>query len=95
MLWICRECGAEVAASDQILVVTIGWTALDGDTGVCSPCVRRSKGDATTGNLFAQRTRRVIETSERAVSLSRMRVERARRQSVDAAPPTRLPRTRS
>src|SRR4051812_38450476 len=47
MLWICRECGTESSAEEVWLVAAIGWTGLDGDTGVCAPCstknVRRSE----------------------------------------------------
>jgi hypothetical protein len=38
LLWTCRDCGIEVLAADPVLVTTIGWTGLDGNTGRCAPC---------------------------------------------------------
>ena len=75
VVWVCRDCGLEVEARDSVLVSTIGWTALDGDTGVCAPCSRRA---AATTTSAVRRTLHCLEASERAVATSRARVEQAR-----------------
>jgi hypothetical protein len=74
VLWVCRECGLEVEARDPVLVITIGWTGLDGDTGVCSPCKRRPP-IALGKSARASAVR--IEASTRAVATSRARVRQA------------------
>jgi hypothetical protein len=55
VVWFCRECGAEVSSPEELLVVSIGWTALDGDSGICSPCGR--KGGRKTSRLLRPNSR--------------------------------------
>jgi hypothetical protein len=81
MLWICRDCGNEVAANDAVLATTIGWTGLDGDTGVCPVCSEpRTAGlspRAAEAAIRRARTDRAIEIS-RAM---RRRLELSRREA--------------
>lgn len=90
MLWMCRDCGLEVVAADPVLVTTIGWTGLDGDTGVCSICSgrgRRRSGVHPRTHETALRH----ERSDRAVAVSRALIERARRSKAgDAVLDSRL-----
>lgn len=78
MVWVCRECGLEVEARDAVLVTTMGWTAVDGDRGVCPPCSRREAETATTATPAVHQTRQRLEASERAITMSRAGVGPAR-----------------
>lgn len=78
MLWICRECGHEVEAKDPVLVTTIGWTALDGDTGICAPC-----GVAPPPVHIAERVADLIERSDRAIASTHARIAQSRRLPAD------------
>ncbi len=76
MLWICRECANEVEANDLVLATTIGWTALDGDTGVCPVCSQPSR----TGTMYPRAAAAAIRRARanHAIEVSRAMVARAR-----------------
>jgi hypothetical protein len=60
-----------VSSAEEILVVSIGWTALDGDSGICSRCSRtRIRLPRPSGRL--ERTPISSERAERAVAISRL-----------------------
>jgi hypothetical protein len=77
MLWICRECGVEAPCEDDVAATWLGWTALDGDTGVCPTC-----GSSPVVNGGGIRTRQAAQQrqqrSERALALTRALVARSR-----------------
>ena len=77
MEWTCRECGMQVVASHEILVLTIGWTGLDGDTGVCTICDRRAR--TRLKHPQAQEMRDRCEASQRAIAISRAMMRRTTR----------------
>jgi hypothetical protein len=76
MLWICRECGLEISADDDLVAAWIGWAGLDGDTGICPPCggsaARTSIGVRTRDTLLRQ------HRSHRALAMTRIMIDRAR-----------------
>jgi hypothetical protein len=77
MLWICRDCGNGVFAANALLVTTMGWTALDGDTGMCPICSRPQ--EAADAGFFARSAAIRLERANRAIAVSRTLVERSRR----------------
>jgi hypothetical protein len=83
MEWICRDCGHVVSATDEVLAITIGWTALDGDTGVCPICSigDRSVDSQTLGGEPARRR----QITRRLVAATHARVAKARRPRWDQA----------
>jgi hypothetical protein len=74
-LW--RECGDEIAGDNVFDVAWSGWTALDGDTGVCPPCsgLTAKQGDGRLVDDTAHRLWR----SHRAILTTRALVDRSRR----------------
>jgi hypothetical protein len=80
VLWICRECGTEVSAASLLLVASLGWIGLDGDTGVCAPCAGKAKADdrADGDSSIRRRTDESLDRSERALATSRVRIDRNR-----------------
>src|SRR5438132_1402675 len=81
MLWICRDCGNEVAAIDSVLVATVGWTALDGDTGRCPICSEPRRSQTLYPRAAESAARRV--RTESAIEISRAMVARARSRRLD------------
>jgi hypothetical protein len=79
MIWICRDCGTEASASDVVLVMSLGWQGLDGDTGVCWPCVAKQSDRPPARTEIGRLTEQRIERSGRAVAASRLLVDRSRR----------------
>lgn len=81
MLWICRECGVEAPCEDDVGATWLGWTGLDGDTGVCPTC-----GGGTVADVGGTRTGQAAQRrrlSERALALTRMRIARSRGRAWD------------
>jgi hypothetical protein len=71
MEWTCRECGNEVTADDVVLVVTIGWVALDGDTGVCPLCKENGSDPLVPSPLGRiEASRRHIEATRELIRKS-------------------------
>jgi hypothetical protein len=71
----------EISADDILVAAWIGWTALDGDTGICPPC-----GGAAARESIGVRTREALirqHRSGRAIMMSRIMIERARRRRWD------------
>ncbi len=97
MLWVCRDCGSEVSAASDVLVATIGWTGLDGDSGVCSPCSRRQRDDPRTDNVVVLRSKESYQRTQRALAVTRLMIDRAARARAKPStrPPTAPPRKRS
>lgn len=89
MLWVCRECGTEVSAASDVLVSSIGWTGLDGDTGLCSVCERKQRESARTDNVVLLRSKDKYQRTQRALAVTRLMIDRARRER--AKPSTRPP----
>jgi hypothetical protein len=87
MLWVCRECGTEVSAASDVLVSSIGWTGLDGDTGLCSLCGRKQREAPRTDNVVVLRSKEKYERTQRALAVTRLMIDRARRER--ARPSTR------
>jgi hypothetical protein len=76
MLWSCRDCGHEVAASDPVLATTIGWTDLDGDTGLCPIC--SEKHGACMRSALVARSRSRIDASRAQLAISREMIRKMR-----------------
>lgn len=76
MEWTCRDCGNEVVANDVVLVATIGWTGLDGDTGRCPVCSHPGEPESINPRLAASAARHA--RSLRALGVSQRMVEKAR-----------------
>jgi hypothetical protein len=66
-----------VSAADEVLVVTIGWTELVGQCGICAPCSHKSWRLARP-NSRLERTQIGVERSARAVTISRALARRSR-----------------
>jgi ribosomal protein L37AE/L43A len=77
MMWICRDCGNEVAGADAVLVTTIGWTALDGDTGRCPMCSH--PGDREALHPLVASSEALERQARRAIEITKAMVERSRR----------------
>lgn len=81
MLWICRECGVEISADDDLVATWIGWIALDGDTGICPPCGGLAASESASARLRQAAHRR--ERSDRAITTTRLMIDRARQRRWD------------
>lgn len=81
MVWICRDCGTESATSDPVVVTSLGWSGLDGDTGICPQCAATAITEAAHPRACSSAHRH--EQSLRALALSRSMVERSRGPSWD------------
>ncbi len=94
MLWVCRECGSEVSAASDVLVATIGWTGLDGDSGVCSPCTKKQVETPRADNVVLLRSKEQYDRTQRALAVTRLMIDRARRSrsKPSTRPPTAPPR---
>lgn len=80
MVWICRECGVETPARDIVSIAAQGWTGLDGDTGICGPCGERVD-DSLVGQAGSERvlaSKRLRHKADRALEVTRLRLDRAR-----------------
>jgi hypothetical protein len=71
VLWICRDCGTEASAKDAALAIGIGWTALDGHTGLCPICSHPTTASRTT---LLDRSRARIRQSRERVVITRERI---------------------
>jgi hypothetical protein len=78
MIWVCRDCGNEASASDVVLVMSLGWRGLDGDTGVCAPCAAQQSDQPPPRTDFGFFSGLRMARSGRAVTASHLALDHAR-----------------